>query len=130
MTGDGNYTLFILTDGTQHLSSKTLSLYEACLPPEFLRIHKRAILLIATFGIHPCTNNSMQVGWISEWQRDGKTVSGLLLFHVHNQWGLADAAVLSSLASGADGVWASVAEEGAAQGAPSALRPPVVFFSN
>jgi len=72
----------------------------------------------------------MQVGWISEWQRDGKTVGGLLLFHVHNQWGLADAAVLSSLASGADGVWASVAEEGAAQGAPSALRPPVVFFSN
>ena len=59
---------------------------------------------------------ALQQGWVSEWQRDGSTCAGLLLLHVHNQWGMADAVVIASLANGADGVWASIAEEGAAQG--------------
>lgn len=53
-------------------------------------------------------------GWESQFQKDGKTVDGLLLFHAHKQWGLADAVVIEALATGADGIWASVSEEGAA----------------
>lgn len=39
-----------------------------------------------------------------------------LLTRVHKQWGMADAVVLDMLASGADGIWCSLAEEGAAMG--------------
>ena len=39
-----------------------------------------------------------------------------LLVHVHEQWGMADSSVLACLASGADGIWASLCEEGAAMG--------------
>ena len=42
--------------------------------------------------------------------------SGRLLFHVHQQWDLQTAAVLNCLSAGADGVWASLCEEGAAVG--------------
>ena len=47
------------------------------------------------------------------WNSDGET-EGLLLVHVHNQWGLADSVVLDCLGAGADGLWCSVCEEGAA----------------
>ncbi|KAJ1459948.1 hypothetical protein M885DRAFT_510424 [Pelagophyceae sp. CCMP2097] len=39
-----------------------------------------------------------------------------LLTHVHKQWGLADGVVLDMLAAGCDGIWCSLAEEGAAMG--------------
>lgn len=55
-------------------------------------------------------------GWPSLFQQDGETLDGLLLAHVHKQWGLADAVVLDVLAAGADGVWCSICEEGAAMG--------------
>ena len=55
-------------------------------------------------------------GWPSLFQQDGKTLDGLLLHHAHRQWGMADAVVLDVLASGADGIWCSIAEEGAAMG--------------
>lgn len=55
-------------------------------------------------------------GWPSLFQQDGETLDGLLLTHVHKQWGLADAVVLDVLAAGADGVWCSICEEGAAMG--------------
>jgi hypothetical protein len=55
-------------------------------------------------------------GWKSAFQADGETVEGMLLVHVHKQWGMADAVVIDCLASGADGIWCSIAEEGAAQG--------------
>jgi len=55
-------------------------------------------------------------GWPSLFQQDGETLDGLLLAHVHKQWGLADAVVLDVLAAGADGIWCSVCEEGAAMG--------------
>lgn len=55
-------------------------------------------------------------GWPSLFQVDGETLDGLLLHHAHRQWGLADAVVLDVLASGADGIWCSIAEEGAAMG--------------
>ena len=42
--------------------------------------------------------------------------SGKLLVHVHEKWGLAEAAQLACLGSGADGVWASLCSEGAALG--------------
>ena len=45
-------------------------------------------------------------GW-----RDGR-----LLMHIHEQWDLQTAATLSCLEHGADGVWASLCEEGAAVG--------------
>lgn len=55
-------------------------------------------------------------GWPSLFQEDGETLDGLLLHHAHRQWGFADAVVLDVLASGADGIWCSIAEEGAAMG--------------
>ena len=41
---------------------------------------------------------------------------GKLLVHVHQQWDLQTASALDCLSNGADGVWASVCEEGAAVG--------------
>ena len=41
---------------------------------------------------------------------------GHLLFHVHEQWGLADSIQLQCLAEGANGIWASLIIEGAALG--------------
>ena len=41
---------------------------------------------------------------------------GHLLFHVHKKWGLAETVQLECLVNGANGVWASLAEEGAALG--------------
>lgn len=54
-------------------------------------------------------------GWTSKFQQDG-TPDGMLLFHSHKQWGMADASVLDFMAAGGDGVWSSIAEEGAAMG--------------
>ena len=42
--------------------------------------------------------------------------SGRLLCHVHQKWDLQTAATLDCLGAGADGVWASLCEEGAAMG--------------
>ena len=42
--------------------------------------------------------------------------SGNLLAHVHNKWAFAESVQLECLMSGANGVWASVCEEGAALG--------------
>ena len=42
--------------------------------------------------------------------------SGKLLVHVHKKWGLAETVQLECLSSGADGIWASLCEEGAAMG--------------
>ena len=41
---------------------------------------------------------------------------GHLLIHVHHQWGLSDSSILDCLASGANGIWAGICEEGAAMG--------------
>ena len=42
--------------------------------------------------------------------------TGKLLTHIHEKWGLGEASVLECLGNGANGVWASVCEEGAAVG--------------
>ncbi|CAI8022165.1 hypothetical protein GBAR_LOCUS13038 [Geodia barretti] len=42
--------------------------------------------------------------------------TGKLLVHVHEKWGLAEAAQLACLGNGANGVWASLCAEGAALG--------------
>ena len=42
--------------------------------------------------------------------------SGKLLAHIHKKWGLSEMVQLECIASGADGVWASLCEEGAALG--------------
>ena len=39
-----------------------------------------------------------------------------VLVHIHEKWGLADIAALTCLSNGANGVWASICEEGAAVG--------------
>lgn len=54
--------------------------------------------------------------WKSKWQQDGQTVDGILLYHVHEQYGLANATVLDALAAGADGMWCGLSEEGAPMG--------------
>jgi len=55
-------------------------------------------------------------GWPSEFQKNGESIDGALLIHVHRQWGLADAVTLDALAGGCDGIMAAVCEEGAALG--------------
>lgn len=42
--------------------------------------------------------------------------SGKLLVHVHEKWGLANATQLRCLSNGANGIWSSICEEGAAMG--------------
>ena len=42
--------------------------------------------------------------------------SGKLLAHIHKRWGIGDTVQLECLINGANGVWASVCEEGAAMG--------------
>lgn len=64
-------------------------------------------LLRATMDAH---------GWPSAFQRDGESIDGALLVHVHRQWGLGDAVVLDALAGGCDGIMSAVCEEGAALG--------------
>jgi two-component system, LytTR family, response regulator len=44
LEGAGNYTTFILRDGTSYLSSKSLCIYESHLPIEFVRVHKCCII--------------------------------------------------------------------------------------
>ena len=55
-------------------------------------------------------------GWASRFQTPENEMNGVLLTHVHKQWGMADAVVIECLVNGCDGIWCSVAEEGAAQG--------------
>lgn len=47
---------------------------------------------------------------------EGGWADGHLLVHVHHNYGLAQAVVLECLASGCDGVWAALCDEGAATG--------------
>ena len=57
--------------------------------------------------------------WTSSVRRimnSGGWQSGKLLVHVHKKWGLAETVQLECLCSGADGIWASLCEEGAAMG--------------
>lgn len=44
LDGNGSYTVLILSDGTEFLSSRNLGLYETMLPSGFLRIHKQSII--------------------------------------------------------------------------------------
>ncbi len=53
---------------------------------------------------------------VREVMNDRKWSDGHLLVHVHKKWGLAEAVQLECLCSGANGIWASLAEEGAAMG--------------
>ena len=55
-------------------------------------------------------------GWKSEWQEKENNARGMLLYHVHEQYGLANATVLDVLAAGGDGMWCSISEEGAPMG--------------
>ena len=49
-------------------------------------------------------------------------MSGVLLYHTHEQYGLADATNLDALAGGADGMWCGLSKEGAPIGnAPAQL---------
>lgn len=54
-------------------------------------------------------------GWKSQYQlpKGQRKVDGVLLYHVHEQYGLANATVLDALAAGADGIWCALSEEGA-----------------
>lgn len=52
-------------------------------------------------------------GWKSKWQSDENKADGLLLYHVHEQYGFANATVMEALAAGADGMWCALSEEGA-----------------
>jgi two-component system, LytTR family, response regulator len=44
LEGTGNYTTFILSNGTRHLSSKSLCVYDQHLPADFVRVHKSCII--------------------------------------------------------------------------------------
>ena len=61
----------------------------------------------------------MMSGWtksIRACMNDNGWNKGVLLAHVHSKWGYSDVTQLECLSSGADGVWCSVCEEGAALG--------------
>ena len=47
---------------------------------------------------------------LNGWEKDK------LLAHIHEKWGLQMASQLNCLCSGADGIWASLCEEGGAMG--------------
>ena len=47
---------------------------------------------------------------------DARGWSGHLLAHVHKKWALGEMTQLECLVNGANGIWASVCEEGAALG--------------
>jgi len=56
-------------------------------------------------------------GWPSTFQTSpDERVDGVLVVHVHRQWGLADAVILDAFAGGCDGIMAAVCEEGAMLG--------------
>ncbi len=44
LDGNGSYTVLVLSDGTEFLSSRNLGLYETMLPDGFLRVHKQSII--------------------------------------------------------------------------------------
>jgi DNA-binding LytR/AlgR family response regulator len=44
LEGSGNYTVFVLFDGSKHISTKSLGNYEAFLPSDFVRVHKGHIV--------------------------------------------------------------------------------------
>ena len=44
LEGTGNYTTFILSNGTSYLSSKSLCVYAPNLPSDFVRVHKGCII--------------------------------------------------------------------------------------
>ncbi|TAF01814.1 MAG: LytTR family transcriptional regulator [Runella slithyformis] len=53
LEGSRNYTIFVLFDGSQHISTKSLGNYEAFLPSGFLRVHKgHAVNLSAVVAVH------------------------------------------------------------------------------
>jgi len=44
LEGEGNYTVFFLTNGEQYLTSKTIGVYEPHLPAGFVRVHKNCVI--------------------------------------------------------------------------------------
>ena len=63
-------------------------------------------------------------GWtksIRKCMDDNGWKSGILLAHVHKKWGYADVTQIECLAAGANGIWASVCEEGAGLGHASSI---------
>lgn len=44
LEGEGNYTVFFLTNGEQYLTSKTIGVYEPHLPDGFVRVHKNCVI--------------------------------------------------------------------------------------
>ena len=63
-------------------------------------------------------------GWtksIRKCMDDNGWQSGVLLAHVHKKWGYGDVTQIDCLAAGANGIWASVCEEGAGLGHASSI---------
>jgi two-component system, LytTR family, response regulator len=64
LKADRNYTRIFLTDGTSHLTSKSLSHY-SCLLPMFLRVHKSYLLnsqyITARTRTHICMSDGSRV---------------------------------------------------------------------
>jgi len=54
-------------------------------------------------------------GWINQFQTSN-IPDGMILYHVHEQYGLSNSTVLDVLTKGADGMWCSLSEEGAPLG--------------
>jgi DNA-binding LytR/AlgR family response regulator len=47
LDGSSNYTIFSLTDGRKHVSTKTISMYEEFMPEGFVRVDKGCIVNLA-----------------------------------------------------------------------------------
>ena len=70
--------------------------------------HLPEVLAGWTKAIRKCMDNN---GW----------KDGVLLVHIHKKWGYADVAQADCLAAGANGIWASICEEGAGLGHASSI---------
>ena len=47
LDGSLNYTIFTLADGRKHISTKTIGVYDQCLPEGFVRVDKGCIVNLA-----------------------------------------------------------------------------------
>jgi DNA-binding LytR/AlgR family response regulator len=81
LEGSGNYTVFVLFDGSKHISTKSLGNYEAFLPKGFVRIHKGCIVNLKAIVSINSISKTIQLndGFYGEIaRRRWKTISNIL----------------------------------------------------
>lgn len=104
---------FVMTHHPERLYKLAQGL--AALPSGASGIRPMGLLVEEPTGVFFASECAAWIRWMRQDAMRGWE-GAKLLTHVHKQWGMADAVVLEMLANGADGIWCSLAEEGAAMG--------------